>query len=170
MDAGKLFVLKDMADHVGKFDVGADGELAHAVAVFVGVGVTPEVVPKLSVFAPGFSQTVLFDAQMKWRMAQVAVPGAEVIANHTIDNKCSVNLAGRGEDLATGQIAPFLRTDNAAGLKPPVRRIEFGGEIGASSGGRGDLPRIGDDAQDLPADCVNPLEIRAHALHHDLLV
>ena len=44
VDAGDFFILQDIADHAVQADVGADGEFAHAVAVFVGVGVVPELV------------------------------------------------------------------------------------------------------------------------------
>jgi hypothetical protein len=43
VDAGKFFVLQDVADDALDAEVGADGELADAVGVFVGVGVGPEV-------------------------------------------------------------------------------------------------------------------------------
>ena len=43
VDAGKFFVLKDVADDAFDAEVGADGELADAVGVFVGVGVGPKV-------------------------------------------------------------------------------------------------------------------------------
>src|SRR5262249_6143669 len=45
--AGKLFVLKDVANYLLQFDVGADGKFADTVAVLVGVRVIPEVVLKL---------------------------------------------------------------------------------------------------------------------------
>ena len=51
VDAGKFFVLQDIADDAGDADVGADGELADAVGVFVGVGVGPEVLLELLVGA-----------------------------------------------------------------------------------------------------------------------
>src|SRR3954454_18301512 len=43
VDAGEFFVLKDVTDHVFHADVGADGELADPIAVFVRMGVGPEV-------------------------------------------------------------------------------------------------------------------------------
>ena len=44
VNAGKFFVLQNVADHAVQSDVGADGELAHAIAVFIGVRVLPELV------------------------------------------------------------------------------------------------------------------------------
>src|ERR1700716_2867744 len=42
VDAGDLLVLQQHADHVLERDVGAEGELADATAVLVGVAVLPE--------------------------------------------------------------------------------------------------------------------------------
>jgi len=42
VDAGELLVLKDVADDALDAEVGADGELADAVGVFIGMGVGPE--------------------------------------------------------------------------------------------------------------------------------
>jgi hypothetical protein len=47
--AREFFVLQDVSDHFMQFHVGADGELADAVAVLVGVGVAPEILPQLQV-------------------------------------------------------------------------------------------------------------------------
>ena len=47
VDAGKFFVLQDVADDALDADVGADGEFADAVGVFVGVGVGPEVAARV---------------------------------------------------------------------------------------------------------------------------
>ena len=57
--------------------------------------------------------------------AQVAKLGAEVIAYDAIHHKDSIHLAGRGEDFATGKIAPLFRTDEATGLEPLVIGIEL---------------------------------------------
>src|ERR1700722_11492797 len=44
VDAGELFILQDVADHMCDADVSADRELAHTVGVFVAMGVFPEIV------------------------------------------------------------------------------------------------------------------------------
>ncbi len=49
MDAGIFFVLQNLPDQVLKLNVRPDGELADAIAVFVGVGVAPEVVFEFAV-------------------------------------------------------------------------------------------------------------------------
>ena len=61
VDAGKLFVLKDVADDATDADVGADGELAYAIGVFVGVGISPEVLLELLVGAGAGDDAVLRD-------------------------------------------------------------------------------------------------------------
>ena len=43
MDAGDFFVLKNIADDAIAGGVGADGEFADAIAIFVGAGVGAEV-------------------------------------------------------------------------------------------------------------------------------
>ena len=48
VDAGELLVLQDVADDLVNPEVGADGELAYAVGVFIGVGVGPEIVAQLA--------------------------------------------------------------------------------------------------------------------------
>src|SRR5215472_6264186 len=44
VDAGILLVLQDLSDDVLEIDIGADGKLADAIAVGIGVRVLPEVV------------------------------------------------------------------------------------------------------------------------------
>ena len=51
VDTGKFFILQNIADHTLDAKVGADGKLAHAVGVLVGVSVGPEVGLKLLVGA-----------------------------------------------------------------------------------------------------------------------
>ena len=58
VDAGEFLVLQDLADYVGQFNIGADGELAYAVAVFVGVGVRPEILLQRFVLAEDFGDAI----------------------------------------------------------------------------------------------------------------
>ena len=48
---GNFLVLQDVADHVDAADIRADRELAHPVAVFIGVGVLPELLLEFLVVA-----------------------------------------------------------------------------------------------------------------------
>ena len=70
---------------------------------------------------------------------EVAVLCAQIVADYAVDDERSVDFARRREDLAAGQVAPFLRGNDAAGLEPLVVRIEVGGKIGAGRGGRANL-------------------------------
>ena len=99
-------------------DVGADGELAHAVAVLVGVAIAPELVLQLAVGAVRLLQAAVSHRDGQRLVAQVAVFFAEVIAHHAIDHEGAVHALGRGEGLAAGQVAPLVRADDAAGLEP----------------------------------------------------
>ena len=51
VDAGDLLVLQQDADHVAEREVGAEGQLADAVAVLVGVAVAPELLLQLLALA-----------------------------------------------------------------------------------------------------------------------
>ena len=62
MDAGKLFVLKDVPDYIFEVEVGSDGELSDATAVLISMCVTPKIILKLLVIAPGLGQPILPDA------------------------------------------------------------------------------------------------------------
>ena len=64
VDAGDLFVLQNVADHVVHGDVGADGELAHAVAVLIGMAVAPELVSQFLVGASAASRRRLSSTAM----------------------------------------------------------------------------------------------------------
>ena len=58
MHAGIFFVLQNLPDHIFQFDVGADGKLADAIAVLVGVRVTPEVIFQFAIGGMGFGQAI----------------------------------------------------------------------------------------------------------------
>ena len=135
MDAGKFFVLENVADDPLDADVGADGDLADAVGVFVGVGVGPEVALEVLVFAGDAGDAVAFDIDGEGVSAEDAVTGAEEVADDAIDDEDAVDLAGRGKTLAAGEVAPLLGADDAGGLEPAILRVELGVDVG--SGGRG---------------------------------
>ena len=116
------------------------------------------------------AQAVAADLDGQRRLAQIAVFFAEIIAHHAIDHERSIHALGRGESFAAGQIAPFVRADDAAGLEPfELRRkaavdLRAGGIGGANLLGRaGHLPH-------LRADAIHFGEIGAHAFEHDAAV
>ena len=61
MHAGKFFVLEQDADHFGEAEVGAEGQLADAVAVFVGVAILPEFLFEILAVAMDVNQPRAFD-------------------------------------------------------------------------------------------------------------
>src|SRR2546426_8106241 len=61
MHSRKLLILKNLSNHVFQFNIGADGELPHQIAVLVGMGVTPKIVPQLLIAGVSFDQPVAFD-------------------------------------------------------------------------------------------------------------
>src|SRR5271170_7750399 len=58
VNAGKFLVLQDLADNVGQLNICADGKLAYPVAVLVGVGVGPEILFQLFVFAEDLGDAI----------------------------------------------------------------------------------------------------------------
>src|SRR5260370_27866659 len=116
MDARDLLILENVADHIANGNVGADGEFANAVAVFIGVAVIPELLLQGFVCGVSFDKPVVLYANGKRVVAAVAVFLAEIIAYHAIAHKDAVDTERRGESLTAGKIAPFVRADNAAGL------------------------------------------------------
>ena len=99
---------------------------------------------------------------------QQSVTRAKPVAHHAIHNEGSVDLAGRGKTLAAGQIAPFFRTDDAAGLKPLVARIHLRRNICPSSRRRANPRRLLYPLQHLLRKPVDQVEIGPHSLAHDL--
>src|SRR5581483_6434263 len=101
------------------------------------------------------------------RLAQIAVFLAEVIAHHAVDDERTVDAFRAGEGLATGEVAPLIRTDDAAGFQPFQIRREAPHDIGARRVGRTDLARLAGHLPDTRADTVHFVVIGPHALHHD---
>ena len=95
VDAGELLVLQDVADDVVYADVGADGELAYAVGVLVGVGVGPEVALEVLVVAGDFGDAVGLDVDGEGGFAEDAVAGAEEVAYDSVDDEDAVDFEGR---------------------------------------------------------------------------
>ena len=93
-----------------------------AVAVFVGVGVGPELLLQLLVVAEDFGDAIVLDADGQRLARQVLILLAEIIADDAVDHADAVDFAGRSEDFAAGKIAPFVAADDAAGLDPVVVR------------------------------------------------
>src|SRR2546430_17343617 len=79
MDARQLFVLQQDPDHLVQRDVGAEGELADAVAVFVGVAVLPELLLEVGARAMRSNEAALGDLQCQRRGREVALLPPEVI-------------------------------------------------------------------------------------------
>src|SRR6266851_2503703 len=151
VDAGEFFVLEDVADDALDADVGADGELADAVGVFVGVGVGPE---------------VALEFLIRRRRAEDAVAGAEEVADDAVDDEDAVDFAGRGEALAAGEVAPLFGADDAGGFEPAVFGVELGVDVGAGGGGGADVGGGADLVEDGLGEAVDGEEVGAHTLGH----
>src|SRR6266540_176531 len=164
----KLLVLKDVSDDTGELDVGAYREFADTIGVFVRMRIAPERVFELLVVRMRVSQPVVLDANGERRVREAPETFAEIVSNDPIDHKCTVHVAGRREDLAAWQIAPFLGTDETTCLHPSISCVERADEIAAGRCRSANLARGADDLQHAYAQPVDALKIRAHAFAHDL--
>jgi len=168
VDAGKFFVLENVANDAGDADVGADSELADAIGVFIGVGVGPEVALELLVGTRAGDDSVLRDLNGERCRCKQSVAGAEPVADDAIDNEGAVDFAGRGEAFTTGQVAPFLRRDDAGGLEPLVGWIHLGEDAGAGGSGGADAGGAAHAIEYLLTEAVDLIVVGAHAIAHDL--
>src|SRR5450755_113563 len=169
MHARDFFILQDVADYVTHSNIGADGELAHAVAVLVSVRVAPEFVFERAIGAVRFRKPIALNADGERLALKVAVLGAEIIADHAIDHEGSVYFAGGGKDFSARQVAPGILTDDAAGLEPLVIGVHLGGNVRPGRRRGADRRRGSGDFNHQQADAIHLAEVRAHAVAHDLL-
>jgi hypothetical protein len=167
VDAGEFFILQDVADDVIDTEVGADGEFANAVGVFVGMGVGPEVGFELLVCAGAGDDAVAGDLDREWRFGEEAVARAEPVADYTVDDKGAVDFSGRGEAFAAGEVAPFFRGDDAGGLEPLIAGVHVGGDVGSGGGGGADARGAANAFEDLLREAVDEVEVGTHAAAHD---
>src|SRR4029077_18652353 len=112
-------------DDVMQLDVGADRKLAYAVAIFVGVGITPEIAFQLLVLAVNFSEPVPFYLDGQRLMPQVAKLGAEIVGDNSVNDKRSIHFARSSKHLSSRQIPPLIRTNQSAGFQPFIAGVEI---------------------------------------------
>src|SRR5258706_1207453 len=74
-----LFILQNLPNHFLQINVRADGKLAHAVAVLVGVSVLPEVVFQFAIVRVRLSKPVLLHVDGQRILAEVAELRAQII-------------------------------------------------------------------------------------------
>ena len=102
------------------------------------------------------------------RRLNVAISFAKIIADHAVDDENAVAIEGRSENLAPGQVAPFLGRDDPARLDPFQGWRKIGGEIGSRRGAAGDALGATDAFDEPLAEDVDGHEIGPHAFAHDL--
>ena len=132
VDAGNFFVLQDVANDAGAGGVGADRELADAIAVFVGAGVGAKIVAQILVLGAQVHDAIVFHLDRERARLEIAVALAEIIADHAVHDEDAVRVHGRGENFAARQVAPFFPGNNAARLEPIQFRRKLGDELGAA--------------------------------------
>ena len=102
MYAGIFFILQDLSDHVFQLNICADGKLAHAIAVFVGVSVVPEVIFQFTVRGMGVGQAIALDVNGQGIFPQAAKLRSKPVADNAINHKGSINFAWSRKHFATG--------------------------------------------------------------------
>src|SRR5438067_5048227 len=168
MNPGKFLVLQDVPDHVLQLNVRAYRELTDAIAVFIRVRISPEILLQLFVLTVSFSKTIPLYADRERHLFEVAELCAQIIADHPVNHECSIHFAWRSEDLASRQVAPLIRTYQTASLEPFVTRFKIGDEIATRRGFCFDLLSYAHHFQNFAADEIYLQEICAHSFQHDL--
>src|SRR5215510_2566862 len=118
VNAGNFFVLQNVSDNVRAGDVCADGKFTDAVAVFVCAGVSTKLVAQILVLRMQRSDAIVFDLNRERIRSQIAKAFAQVITDHAVHDKRAVGIHRRSENFAAWQVAPFVRRNDPAGLKP----------------------------------------------------
>src|SRR5689334_20907336 len=116
MNAGELFVLQYLSDHVFESNIGTDGKLAYSIAVLIGVDVSPEILLELFVVALGLDQAIALHPNGQRRPLQIATLDTQIVTHQAVNYIRATHFAGRGEDLSAGKVPPLVRTDESAGL------------------------------------------------------
>ena len=98
---------------------------------------------------------------------QIAVAGAEIVADDAVGDVDAVDARRRGQDLAAREVAPLGGRDDAGRLEPLDRRVEGRLEARARRRGRHDLRRLLRALEDAAGDRVDLVEVGAHRLGHD---
>ena len=93
VDARDLLVLQQDADHLAEREVGAERQLADAVAVLVGVAVVPELALEILALAVRATQPPAGDLERQRRRAQIAVLRSEVVAGGAVADEDAVDRA-----------------------------------------------------------------------------
>ena len=120
-----------MADDVGAGSVRSDRKFADAIAVFIGARVGAKFIAQILVLRAKIDNPIVLDLDSKRVVLEIAEAFAKIIADHTIDDENTVGVLRRSKNLAAGKIAPFVLSDNAAGLEPFEFRRKLGLEFRA---------------------------------------
>jgi len=116
---------------VGAGGVRSDRKLTDAIAVFIGARISAKFVAQILVLRAKIDNPIVLDLDSKRVVLEIAEAFAKIIADHTIDDENTVGVLRRSKNLAAGKIAPFVLSDNAAGLEPFEFRRKLGLEFRA---------------------------------------
>src|SRR4030095_4794647 len=95
---------------------------------------------------------------------------AKIIAHHTVNHEDTVAIERRGENLAPGQVAPFLGGDDHAGFEPAPVGGKCARIIRPGRGPAGDALGTTDALDEALAERVDCHEIGPHPFAHDLAI
>ena len=99
-------------------DVGSDGKFADAITIFVDTGVSAKFFAQVLVFRAQRADAIVFHFDCERGGFEVSVAFAQVITDHAVHHECAIRVHRCGENLATREIAPFIASDDSAGLEP----------------------------------------------------
>src|ERR1700722_6812839 len=118
VDAGNFLVLQNVPDYMRAGGIGADGELANTIAVFIGAGVSAKFLEQLLIVATEIDNSIVAHFDRKWPVMQVAVFRAQIIADSTVDDEDTIRVHRCGEYFAAGKITPLFTTNDSTRLQP----------------------------------------------------
>src|SRR5271165_1507785 len=118
----------------------------------------------------GVGQAIALYVNRQRVLPQAAKLRAQPVADDSVNHKCSVHFAGGSKHFAAGQVPPFIRADDAAGLDPAVVRAQVGGEVGPGGSLGPHLLGASHGFDNLGANAIDFEEVGPHALQHNLVV
>ena len=170
VDPRNFLVLQNVSNDVPASGVGADGEFADAIAVLVRACISAKFVAQILVLRFQGADAIILYLDGERAGFQIAIAFAKIIANHAINNEDAVSIERRGENFASGQVAPFVFRDNSAGFEP----FQFRGKLSLEFGAVRCLARnpfsFARALDQALTQGVDFHKIGAHTLQHDFAV
>src|SRR5438552_17093526 len=150
--------------------VRADGEFPHAITVLVGAGVCAKFVAQILVLRLQRADPSSFHFNGKRAGLEIAEAFAEILAHDTINDEHSVSVQRRGENFATGQVAPFVARDDPARFQPPQFWRKLSLKLSAMRRSADDPFSLAGAFDQALTQVIHFQKVGPHAFEHDLSV